>query len=153
MCRILFIDTKIGIELEELLHSSNAIDLLDIFKKEGINEYHLIEFDIDDFKNIGISDLRAGQLYRDIQKEHERKISLHERKISLLQTLKDVNCKEIYDQLVKIGYTSKEVFSTKHEDLKDIGISSYPERKEILKKIQIVTAPMIEGNQMFSIFN
>ena len=128
------------------MHSTNAIDLLDIFKKEGINEYHLIEFDIDDFKNIGISDLRAGQLYRDIQKEHERKISL-------LQTLKDVNCKEIYDQLVKIGYTSKEVFSTKHEDLKDIGISSYPERKEILKKIQIVTAPMIEGNQMLSIFN
>ena len=141
-----FIDTKIGIELEELLHSSNAIDLLDIFKKEGINEYHLIEFDIDDFKNIGISDLRAGQLYRDIQKEHERKISL-------LQTLKDVNCEEIYDQLVKIGYTSKEVFSTKHEDLKDIGISSYPERKEILKKIQISRATMINGNQMSSIFN
>ena len=130
----------------ELLHSLESIDLLDIFKKEGINEHHLIEFDIDDFKNIGISDLRARQLYRDIQKEHERKKSL-------LQTLKDVNCEEIYDQLVKLGYTSKEVFSTKHEDLKDIGISSYPERKEILKKIQIVTAPMIEGNQMFSIFN
>ena len=128
-------------ELEQLLHSLNALDMLELFTTEGINYDNLRDFNINDFKHIGISRLRAKQLYRDIRKEEWRKDILRER-------LKDVKCEDLYDRLVKIGYTSDEVFSMDHDDLKEVGIFSFPKRKEILERIQTSKDPMIEGNPL-----
>ena len=126
-------------QLEEMLHSLNALDLLELFTKESINEDNLRDFDANDFKNLGISGLRAKQLYRDIRKEEWRKDGLRER-------LNEVKCEDLYHRLVKIGYTSDEVFSMDHDDLKEAGIFSFPKRKEILERIQNAKDPMIEGN-------
>ena len=115
--------------------------MLELFTKEGIDEDNLRDFNINDFKNIGISRLRAKQLYRDIRKEEWRNDRLRER-------LKDVKCEDLYDRLVKIGYTSDEVFCMEDDDLKEIGITSYPKRKEILERIQAARDQMIKGNPL-----
>ena len=128
-------------ELEEVLRSLNALDLLELFTKEEINENHLTDFHISDFKKIGIPRLRAKQLYRDIRKEVWRKSKLRQRLI-------DVKCEDLYDRLVKIGYTSDEVFCMEDDDLKEIGITSYPKRKEILERIQAARDQMIKGNPL-----
>ena len=128
-------------ELEEVLRSLNALDLLELFTKEEINENHLTDFHISDFKKIGIPRLRAKQLYRDIRKEVWRKSKLRQRLI-------DVKYEDLYDRLVKIGYTSDEVFCMEDDDLKEIGITSYPKRKEILERIQAARDQMIKGNPL-----
>ena len=133
------LDNNVEMPLEEMLHSLNALDMLELFTKQSINEDNLRDFDANDFKNLGISRLRAKQLYRDIRKEEWRKDRLRER-------LKDVKCEDLYDRLVKIGYTSDEVFSMDYDDLKEAGIFSFPKRKEILERIQTAKDPMIEGN-------
>ena len=125
------------LELEELLCSINAIDLLERFKSDGIHVDDLTKLDANDLKFFVPSD-RAELLHRNIQKENERKICLQQR-------LKDVKCYDLYQKLLKIGYTSEKVFSTDHDTLKRIGLS-FMERKEVLKKIEIAKNTNTRGN-------
>ena len=130
-------ETDKELELEELLHSINAVDLIERFKSDGIHVDDLIKLDANDLKFFAPSE-RAKQLHGDIQKENERKIRL-------LQKLKDVKCYDLYDSLLKIGYTSEKVFSTDHDTLKSMGLS-FMERKNVLKKIQSTKDENIRGN-------
>ena len=67
------------------------------------------------------------------------------RKKALLNKLQYFKCVELYDDLVKIGYTSEKVFSIDHATLQNIGLS-FMERKNVLTKIQSVKDAEIEGN-------
>ena len=126
--------------LEDLLRSVDALDLLTFFNGEGIiYEDHIKNMDTNDLKNMGISSDRAQQLHRDIEKETNRKKRLY-------QKLKDVKCDKVYEKLVKTGYTSEEVLSTDHDVLKKIGLS-FPERKEVLSKIQAFKDVKAKGIQ------
>ena len=132
------------LELEELLRSINAIDLLERFRNERISVDDLIKLDANDLKFFAPSD-RAEQLHGDIQKENERKIRLR-------QKLKDVKCHDLYNRLLKIGYTSEKVFSTDHDTLKSIGLS-FMERKNVLKKIQSKKDEDIRGNLLLWVYS
>ena len=132
------------LELEELLRSINAVDLLERFRNVGINVDDLIKLDANDLNFFAPLD-RAEQLHRDIQKEIERRIRL-------LQKLKDVKCDDLYNRLLKIGYTSEKGFSTNHDTLISIGLS-FLESTNVLEKIQSKKDEDIRGNQLLWLYS
>ena len=117
-------------DLEKLLHSVNALDLVEFFKDEEMGIDDLISCDLNDLIELGLPSDRAQQFHEDLTKETKRKNEL-------LATLKHFNSEKLYDELVKIGCTSKDVYSMDHGDLKKIGLS-FMERKEVLTKIKTI---------------
>ena len=115
-------------ELEELLRSLKALDLITLFDDEKVGIDDLMSFDLNDLTQLGLSLDRAQQLQEEVITE-KRRIS------ELLTALKGSDCMEVYDTLVKMGYASVEVYSMDHYVLKKIGLS-FPERKKFLAKIQ-----------------
>ena len=117
-------------DLEKFLHSVNAIDLVEFFKDEEMGIDDLISCDLNDLIQLGLPSDRAQQFHEDLTKETKRKNEL-------FATLKYFNSEKLYDELVKIGCTSKDVYSMDHGDLKKIGLS-FMERKEVLTKIKTI---------------
>jgi len=133
-------------EFKELLQLVNALDLLELFNDEKVGKNELMACDLNDLRSLGISFERAQQLHGDLTKETKRRNDETDRKRGLLEALKHFHCEELYDDLIKIGYTSQSLnyndsfdrlryFSIDHDALKKIGLS-FAERKKVLTNIQ-----------------
>ena len=124
----------------------NALDLLELFNDQKVGKNVLMTCDLNDLLSLGISLERAQQLHGDLIKEINRRIEENKRRNELLAALKHFNSEELYDDLVKIGYTSKEVHSMDHDVLKKIGLS-FVERKNVLTKIKNVNDAKVKAEK------
>ena len=110
----------------------------DVFISKRVKANELVDLTLDKLKTLNISKERAHQLLAEVQKEIERKSRLE-------QKLKEVDCEEILDNLVKFGSTSKDVFSLDNNALAKSGLST-DESEKALAKIQIAKEIKINGN-------
>ena len=119
--------------LSDLLQSWNALDLSELFNSENIRYSELVNFNLKDYTNLGISSLRAQQFLDSpfLKKIKEK----NEERIRLRTKLKLVECEELFNPLVAANFPSEKVLLLDNETLKNIGLS-FQERKEVLKKLE-----------------
>ena len=119
--------------LSDLLQSWNALDLSELFNSENIRYSELVNFNLKDYTNLGISSLRAQQFLDSpsLKKIKEK----NEERIRLRTKLKLVDCEELLNALGAANFPAEKVLLLDNETLKNIGLS-FQERKKVLKKLQ-----------------
>ena len=119
--------------LSDLLQSWNALDLSELFNSENIRYSELVNFNLKDYTNLGISSLRAQQFLDSpfLKKIKEK----NEERIRLRAKLKLVECEQLFNALVAANFPAEKVLLLDNETLKNIGLS-FQERKKVLKKLQ-----------------